>query len=210
MLYVPLRVRLSTRYPCTATSPSRRPSDARAIQKVDGRLRPRMRCFTSGAYVSGADGSNECPAGSLQILAEAACRAAAAAAGKTVPSTFVETYSISPRGCYYSTLTNCAYFNTHSVGGGSSNGRLLCAVVTTGAPHAPPTRTSARATARRVRSLGGVPRTWGWHYWVLTGTHGCSWVLTRAVCQLFRLCATFCPERIKQYPPAYCPTRQGT
>ena len=89
----------------------------------------------AGAYVAGADGSNECPAGSARIETEAACRTAAAAAGKTPWSAFVQTWSGSPRGCFFDTITNEAVFNTHAVGAGSSNCQLLCAV-TTGAPTA--------------------------------------------------------------------------
>ncbi len=88
--------------------------------------------------MSGADGSNACPAGSGRIEAEAACRTAVAAAGKTPSFDFVVTYSTCPRGCYYGTSTNYAFFNTHAVGGSSSNARLLCAAFTTGAP--PPNR----------------------------------------------------------------------
>ncbi len=86
----------------------------------------------AGAYVSGAAGSNACPAGSARIEAEAACRTAAVAAGKTVGSTFVETDSRWPKGCYYYS-TNNAFFNAHAVGAGYSM-QLLCAAVTTGAP----------------------------------------------------------------------------
>ncbi len=97
----------------------------------------------AGAYVSGADGSNECPAGSGRIEAEAACRAAAAAAGK--PFMLVGTYAAYPRGCYYLASSNNAVFNTHAVGAGYSNYLLLCAAlaVTTGAP--PPHRAEVRA-----------------------------------------------------------------
>ena len=83
--------------------------------------------------MSGAAGSNECPAGSVRIETEAACRTAAAAAGKTFAG--VATDATTPRGCYYSTSTNNALFNTHAVGAGSSNRQPLCAV-TTGAPTA--------------------------------------------------------------------------
>ncbi len=88
----------------------------------------------AGLYVSGAAGSNECPAGSVRIEAEAACRTAAAAAGKTIipGATFVETESTYPRGCYY-TGTNDAFFNTHAVGAGRGTAQLLCAA---GAPTA--------------------------------------------------------------------------
>ncbi len=101
----------------------------------------------AGAYVSGASGSNECPAGSARIETEAACRTAAAAAGKT-PNFFgfVETSAYSPRGCYYTTGGNYAYFNAHAVGaGGYSGAQLLCAAVTTGAPLHAPTRRRACA-----------------------------------------------------------------
>ncbi len=80
--------------------------------------------------MSGAAGSNECPAGSLRIEAEAACRTAAAAAGKTAGSPFVRTLGSYPRGCYYITY---AYFNAHAFGAGHSDAQPLCAAVTTGA-----------------------------------------------------------------------------
>ncbi len=88
----------------------------------------------AGAYVSGAAGSNACPAGAVRIETEAACRTAAAAAGKTVGSRFVGTDSILPRGCFYFTSNNNAWLNRDAVGAGHSNARPLCAAVTTGAP----------------------------------------------------------------------------
>jgi hypothetical protein len=97
----------------------------------------------AGAYISGAAGSNECPAGSVRIETEAACRTAAAAAGKTiVPSLFVETDSNYPRGCYYYTDSITATFNAHAVGAGNSNYQLLCATATT--TSAPPPHQCAR------------------------------------------------------------------
>jgi hypothetical protein len=102
-----------------------------------GRGAARAVLSCAGAYMSGADGSNECPAGSARIETEAACRAAVAAAGKTPYSTFVETDPDSPRGCAYSAYaSNYAYFNTHAVGAGHSASLLLCARATTGAPTA--------------------------------------------------------------------------
>jgi hypothetical protein len=98
----------------------------------------------AGAYVFGAAGSNECPAGTVRIEAEAACRTAAAAAGKTIPGlTFVETDAAFPRGCYYETSSNNAFLNTHAVGAGYSAQLLCAALVTTGAP--PPHAADARA-----------------------------------------------------------------
>jgi hypothetical protein len=94
-----------------------------------------------GAYVSGAAGSNECPAGSVRIEAEAACRTAAAAAGKTPSSTFVVTNSARPPGCHYESSFNTAWFNSVPVGAGSSTYLLLCAAVTTGAPPCTDART---------------------------------------------------------------------
>ncbi len=81
----------------------------------------------AGAYASGAAGSNICPAGSVRIVTNGACRAAAAAAGKTVRSAFVKTYPNMPRGCYYDIGLNNAYFNTPAVGAGRSDAQLLCA-----------------------------------------------------------------------------------
>jgi hypothetical protein len=101
----------------------------------------------AGAYVSGAAGSNECPAGSVRIEAEPACRTAAIAAGKSAGSSeypFVETDPTSPRGCYYDN-NNIAWFNTHAVGTGLSTYQLLCA--TTGAP-----------LTRRRRTDGGAEK----------------------------------------------------
>ncbi len=96
----------------------------------------------AGAFVSGNAGSNVCPSGSVRIEAIGACSTAAAAVGKTEWYVFVGTDSAYPRGCYYSTLTNAAYFNIHAAGAGNANARLLCATVTTVAPlHAPLTPT---------------------------------------------------------------------
>ncbi len=78
----------------------------------------------------GDRGSNECPAGSVRIVTEAACRTAAAAAGKTFAAV-VGIYD-DPRGCYYYTTNSNAWFNAHAVGAGNSNTQLLCAAVTTG------------------------------------------------------------------------------
>ncbi len=110
----------------------------------------------AGAYVSGAAGSNECPAGSVRIETEAACRTAAAAAGKTVASRFTGSLASDPRGCYYDSSNNNAYLNFHPVGAGTSYYQLLCgAAVTTGAPPDVDVRSRARCTAR-VRSNGCV------------------------------------------------------
>ncbi len=74
-------------------------------------------------YVSGADGSNECPAGSVRIEAEAACRTAAAAAGKTFDAVLTADYF--PRGCYYD--TNTAWLNADYRGAGFPGYQPLCA-----------------------------------------------------------------------------------
>ncbi len=101
----------------------------------------------AGVYVYGAAGSNECPAGSVRIETEDACRTAVAAAGMTPGSTFVETSSEFPRGCYYyyrsyrRSHTGSSigpYFNADAVGAGNDDTRLLCAAATMGAP--PPQR----------------------------------------------------------------------
>ncbi len=105
---------------------------------------------TAGAYVSGAAGSNTCPAGSVRIETVAACRTAAAAAGKTAASVSVVTDPDYPRGCYYPTGSNTAFFNAHAVGAGCSARQLLCAALTTGAP-----LTRRRADARVLRGARG-------------------------------------------------------
>jgi hypothetical protein len=69
----------------------------------------------------------------VRIETEAACRTAAAAAGKTAGSDFLKTNSTHPRGCYFQ--NKVAYFNTDAVGAGNFFFTLLCAAVTTGAPH---------------------------------------------------------------------------
>jgi hypothetical protein len=108
----------------------------------------------AGAYVSGDRGSNACPAGSVRIEAEAACRTAATAAGKTVGSVFVGTEFDYPRGCYYLTGSNSVYFNTHAVGAGRSIYQLLCAALaaTTGAPLKRRRRTDARSACPGART----------------------------------------------------------
>jgi hypothetical protein len=117
---------------------------ARVLECAAAAARPRGRAC-SGAYVAGAAGSNECPAGSVRIATETACRTAATAAGKTVGTNFVETDPDYPRGCYYT--TDWAYFNTHAVGDGNPTGRPLCAALaTTGAPSAQ--RVHRRAACR--------------------------------------------------------------
>jgi hypothetical protein len=119
--------------------------------------------------VSGAAGSNECPAGSVRIVTEAACRTAATAAGKTVDSFFVVTYSGDPRGCYY-TGRNKAYFNPHPVGAGVPGTQLLCAAATTGAPPLTPMRAGVHRLGQRPSAFAAFEgycmvrgRSWGTH-----------------------------------------------
>ncbi len=90
----------------------------------------------AGAYLSGAAGSNACPAGSVRIEAEAACRTVVTATGKTANPNFVQTNAFVPRGCYYTTGLNTAYLNTDAAGAGHLGSQLLCAVVTGAAQHA--------------------------------------------------------------------------
>jgi len=120
---------------------------------------------TTGAYVYGASGSNECPAGSARIETEAACRtaAAAAAAGKTFWSTNSPSYY--PRGCIYSIKQpDVAVFNTAAVGAGHSDAQLLCAVsVTTGSGAGTPTSngtsTGATTSASTIAAVTSRPTT---------------------------------------------------
>ncbi len=115
----------------------------------------------AGAYVSGAVGSNACPAGSVRIEAEAACRTAAAAAGMIVGNAFVETTSARPRGCYYWTDNNYAYLNNDAAGAGFSRRQLLCAIIN-GAPFAPFAPMRARAPARVCAARRCVRKEYEW------------------------------------------------
>jgi hypothetical protein len=122
----------------------------------------------AGAYVSGPLYSNECPAGSVRIETEAACRTAAAAAGKRIDSSFVVTDSGYPRGCFSTgcdpvdPICNYAYFNAHPLGAATTGyrglqldgPRLLCAAVTTGAPPRACARVDARVYAGVSRTVG--------------------------------------------------------
>ena len=85
----------------------------------------------------------------MRIETEAACRTAAAAAGRAVGSSFVETSSDVPRGCYSSSTD--AYFNTHAVGVGNGFAQLLCADVSTGA-----SRSGARGCAWECTPASGA------------------------------------------------------
>ena len=82
-------------------------------------------CVLAGVYTYGLDGSNECPAGSVPLLTEAACRAAATTLGTCLGSPFLQSDTAVPRGCYAGAS---AYFNTHAAEAGASGYRLLCAL----------------------------------------------------------------------------------
>ncbi len=104
----------------------------------------RYRPVHRAGYVSGAAGSNDCPAGSTRITDEASCRSAA---GKpAAASGFVEMNSISPKGCYYDTNSNNAVLNNDATGAGAPRTQLLCCDGCTPAP------TGALPRARAWRS----------------------------------------------------------
>ena len=131
---------------------------------------PRVRCCrAAGAYVSGAVSSNECPAGSVRIEAEAACRTAAAAAGKTF--TAVGTSSAVPRGCYYSTSNRNAWFNTHAVGAGVSGYQMLCAAAAT-------TGEKPHRCARMCVCVCVCVRVWVWVWVCLCGVCLSTYIYT--------------------------------
>jgi hypothetical protein len=84
----------------------------------------------TSTYVLGGWDTNECPAGSVRIETEAACRTAAAATGKTFTS--VVDWSTLMRGCFYWNGNNQAHYNTHAVGAVHHDAHLIC-----GAPSTP-------------------------------------------------------------------------
>jgi hypothetical protein len=113
----------------------------------------------AGAYVSGPVNSNQCPAGSARIAAEAACRTAVAAAGKTTGTPFVVSVSAEPRGCNYFTRSNIAYFNADPVGAGNPNAQLLCSAgADAGAPPVPMPMAAARVHRQCAAALPHVCR----------------------------------------------------
>ncbi len=99
--------------------------------EVHGAVAVGYGCSCAG-YIGGAALSDECPAGSVRIESEAACRTAAAAVGKTFCCVLARSYL--PRGCYYDTYGNNAAFNNVAVGAGHAQAKLLCAEGTTSAP----------------------------------------------------------------------------
>jgi hypothetical protein len=94
--------------------------------------------------VFGTAGSNDCPAGSVRIIDETACRNAAVAAGKTAALGFVETNSIYPKGCYYDSITDAAALNNHATGASNPRTLLLCCDGCTAAPTGAPPLASPR------------------------------------------------------------------
>jgi hypothetical protein len=105
----------------------------------------------AGAYMVGVAGNNTCPAGSVRIETEAACRTAAAALGKSVDSSsFVVTAPLAPPGCAFNPSNNQAQFNTISGSGtGSSSRQVLC--VASGAPRRAYSRACTPACAAALR-----------------------------------------------------------
>ncbi len=83
-------------------------------------------------------GSNKCPASSVRIETEAACRRAAAAMGMLFIG--ANNFSAAPSGCYAkpTTTDRRVYLNTNSQGAGSTTRQLVCTVSATATPTATP------------------------------------------------------------------------
>ncbi len=102
--------------------------------------------------MSGAAGSNECPAGSLRIETVAECHTAATVVGKDARQVAYNDYSyVFPRGCYYNTNGGSVKLNAHPVGAGDSRYELLCAAVT----HRCATTRTKRSTYMAVKDRDG-------------------------------------------------------
>ncbi len=86
----------------------------------------------AGAYVSGDVDSNECPEGYFRIETSAGCRIAATAAGKTYRNPLQD--RLLPRGCFYRTSSNNAYYNQVMPGAGNWDAQLLCAATAGASP----------------------------------------------------------------------------
>jgi hypothetical protein len=83
----------------------------------------------AAGYAWGVDGSNQCPTSHYAIVNEAACEAAAAAAGKAYLGS--ETVPYLPSGCYiYQQDGGGFYLNADAVGAGVPGAQLLCSGAT--------------------------------------------------------------------------------
>ncbi len=99
-----------------------------------------MRCIDcwpapcAAGYAWGEDGSDRCPASYFTIDSEAACKSAAAAAGKAYIGS--ETVPSHPSGCYFdkyrfsgvkgNLFISVVAFNEAAVGAGDPGTQLLC------------------------------------------------------------------------------------
>jgi hypothetical protein len=91
----------------------------------------------AGMYVYTDSNANACPTGTtLPITTEAACRAAAAAAGKTYGGMGGGTVNLPtfPKGCFVLVSTGAVNFNDVPAGSALPSAVLLCIAIT-----APPT-----------------------------------------------------------------------
>ncbi len=98
----------------------------RALRTVH---RPTRAALCTGKYAWGRMGSTSCPVGTTRISGLTACQSAAAAAGRTPPSSSENSDAL-PSGCYWATTSNNAHSNDF-VGASSMitsyDFRLLCA-----------------------------------------------------------------------------------
>ncbi len=78
----------------------------------------------AAGYAWGEDGSNRCPASYYAIVNAAACKTAAAAAGKAYLGSVTDPSY--PSGCYVYLDNGGFYFNADAVGAGNPGTLLLC------------------------------------------------------------------------------------
>ena len=88
------------------------------------RLLPTPAVPCAAIYAWGEDGSNQCPASYFAIVNAAACKTAAAAAGKAYLSS--ESESSSPSGCYFDRGKAGFFLNDAAVGASYPRKLLLC------------------------------------------------------------------------------------
>ncbi len=140
-----------------ATSASHAGSSAIACA-VCARTRPSFFAHAV-AYQTGPANSNQCPASSERIVTEAACKTAAAAAGKSWKQ--ISYNAFYPAGCYIYSLAPETYviLNTHETGAASRYAQLLCATKAISAPSSHPHRGRPLHTDLPAHLLERMPAT---------------------------------------------------
>ena len=77
------------------------------------------------AFALGGTSRSVCPTGYVRLATADACTSAAAVAGTAYSE--AAAYSYYPAGCFWHTITDSVYFNTHPTGAANYYAQPLCA-----------------------------------------------------------------------------------